>query len=167
MTSAPTPQPQPAPLAAPVPFTTAPWSEITDRLFIGCHDYDDPTTGWPKHAIVHNEFDLVMSLFNRWGHGPDDGVDHLRATIPDAELDDAHRDRIGELVDAVVDAHAAGRRVLVRCQAGINRSALVVALVLLRQGHTPGTAIALIRERRVGWALCNDYFVAYIHAAAS
>lgn len=49
-----------------------------------------------------------------------------------------------------------------RCQAGLNRSGLVMALVLIREGYTADEAIALIRLRRGSAALCNHQFVAWL-----
>lgn len=60
------------------------------------------------------------------------------------------------------DARSAGQRVLVTCVAGVNRSAFVAALALVRGGWTPEGAIEKIRERRVPQVdmtpLCNRVF---------
>jgi protein-tyrosine phosphatase len=50
----------------------------------------------------------------------------------------------------------------VRCQAGINRSGLVVALMLMRDGLSAEDAITLIRSKRSQYALDNAYFVDYL-----
>lgn len=47
---------------------------------------------------------------------------------------------------------------LVHCQAGLNRSALVTALALIRAGRTADEAIALLREKRSPAVLCNYVF---------
>lgn len=47
---------------------------------------------------------------------------------------------------------------LVHCQAGLNRSALIGALVLMRRGRTAQKAIALLREQRSPAVLCNPLF---------
>ena len=51
---------------------------------------------------------------------------------------------------------------MIRCQAGINRSGLVVALLLMRDGMSAEDAINLIRKKRSEWALSNDHFNQYI-----
>jgi hypothetical protein len=54
-----------------------------------------------------------------------------------------------------------GKRVLVTCSAGLNRSGLVSALTLLRiapRGFTPYDAVRRVQSRRAG-ALGNPYFV--------
>jgi protein-tyrosine phosphatase len=66
-----------------------------------------------------------------------------------------------DLFFMVREAHAdwkSGKKVLVRCQAGINRSGLVTALVLIRDGHSPEEAIRLIRDKRCEAALSNSRF---------
>jgi protein-tyrosine phosphatase len=49
-----------------------------------------------------------------------------------------------------------GAVVYVHCQAGMNRSALVVGKVLMAQGMTADEAIALVRDRRKG-SLGDEY----------
>ena len=48
-------------------------------------------------------------------------------------------------------------RVLVHCQAGLNRSALVTGLALVLAGLTPTEAITTLRKRSPA-ILCNKYF---------
>jgi protein-tyrosine phosphatase len=55
-----------------------------------------------------------------------------------------------------------GDKVLIRCQAGWNRSGLITALVLIKDGMDPAAAIDLIRERRSPSALCNRSFAAWL-----
>jgi protein-tyrosine phosphatase len=52
-------------------------------------------------------------------------------------------------------------RVLVHCQMGLNRSALVAGLVLVHNGMTGGDAVARLQERRPG-ALYNQAFADYL-----
>lgn len=52
---------------------------------------------------------------------------------------------------------------LIVCQAGLNRSGLISALVLIRQyGLSPEEAVALLRTERSPAALCNPDFLAYV-----
>jgi protein-tyrosine phosphatase len=55
-----------------------------------------------------------------------------------------------------------GARVLIRCQAGVNRSGLVMALTLMHHGHSAAEAIALIRSRRSPAVLSNRHFVRWL-----
>ena len=64
-------------------------------------------------------------------------------------------------VGLVTDWLKEGERVFVHCYAGINRSALVTALVLVRYGfYSPGKAVNALRED--GQALTNRRFVRHI-----
>lgn len=52
--------------------------------------------------------------------------------------------------------------VAVTCQAGLNRSGLIVARVLMLGGMTADAAISLIREKRDPACLCNPAFEAWL-----
>ena len=65
------------------------------------------------------------------------------------------------LGDLVADLQTAGKRVLIHCAGGMNRSGLLVAAALIRNGMAPAEAIALIRDRRPG-ALNNQQFVEHL-----
>jgi len=53
---------------------------------------------------------------------------------------------------------------LIHCQAGLNRSGLLAALVLIRLGRSPQEAIALLREKRSPAVLCNPHFESFLLA---
>lgn len=150
-----------------VPFCPEPWSEIVPGLWMGGHDYmpDDGDYG-VLNAVVGNEFDLVLSLYQRWGCGPDAGVQRRYVRIPDGTLNDDDMAEVRRFALMAADRVLASQKVLVRCQAGYNRSGLVVAFALMHLGHSSDAAITLIRERRSQHALCNESFVGYIHAEA-
>jgi protein-tyrosine phosphatase len=56
----------------------------------------------------------------------------------------------------------AGRKVLIRCQAGLNRSGITAALALIMLGNTPEEAISLLREKRSKYVLINKEFEAFL-----
>lgn len=56
---------------------------------------------------------------------------------------------------------AAGERVLVHCQMGLNRSALVAGLVLVYSGLSGEDAVTRLQDRRPG-ALYNEAFCEYL-----
>ena len=87
----------------------------------------------------------------------------LRCPIPDAELDAAQLRLVMQTSVAVAKAIVGGKRVLVTCHMGLNRSALVVALAL-HQLTTMGSdqIVAHIRRHRSQSALSNQHFVAII-----
>jgi hypothetical protein len=65
------------------------------------------------------------------------------------------------LADLVADLRRAGKRVLIHCAGGMNRSGLLVAAALIREGMNAQEAIDLIRTRRPG-ALNNRQFVRHL-----
>lgn len=80
------------------------------------------------------------------------------------EFDMRDADEIPDLGDLraaaeeVRSALAAGKKTLVHCQAGLNRSALVAALALTLDGMSAADAIDLLREKRCNAVLCNPTF---------
>lgn len=60
---------------------------------------------------------------------------------------------------AVAEAHRNGGNVLVTCQAGVNRSALVAALALQMLGVEPWASVERIRAQRMNGCLSNECFL--------
>jgi hypothetical protein len=56
----------------------------------------------------------------------------------------------------------AGRRVVVNCSAGLNRSGLLVGRTLIELGHAPAEAVALVRSARGPHALSNVAFTKFL-----
>lgn len=135
------------------PFITPVSSQITDDLWQGGHPY----------LGVPDEFTAILNLYP-WGdpYHRRKGVD-LRvvkmldaATVPD-------RDLLIELADWINERRVGGL-VYVHCQAGLNRSGLVTALALIREGMTAEEAISLLREKRSPAVLFNRTFEAWLRA---
>lgn len=148
-----------------VPWADEPWNEIVPNLWQGGH-YFTGRGDLGEKAVIHSGFDLVVSLYQPvigW-FGPPQGVEHTVFRIPDGHLTPNEQAEVQELGLAVAVAVEAGRKVLVRCQAGYNRSGLVAAWALVALGHSPEEAVALIRVRRSRWALFNQAFLAYLGA---
>lgn len=81
----------------------------------------------------------------------------------DAEIDAETLYEAGVMAKQVGAAIRAGKRVLVTCMQGRNRSGLVVALVLVHYyGLSGEDAVTLIRKRRGRLALSNDRFRAFL-----
>jgi protein-tyrosine phosphatase len=144
------------------PGPIAPWHQIRPFLWMGGHGWTD-SAGEARAAVVTNEFDLVISLFTRDGHGPDRGVEHVILEIPDAPLVAEQIDGARRLGAIAADAVRQRRNTLVRCRSGMNRSGLVVGQALIDLGLTAPKAITLIRRRRSRGALNNEVFVAYLN----
>ena len=132
-------------------------------LWMGGHQFRN-RTGDLEFAVVRDEFDLVQTLLRLPGHGPDPGVEHHVWPIPDGPLDGTQLAGVMRLAQAAGEALDEGRKVLVRCYHGYNRSGLVIAHALVLRGHSAEQAIRLIRSRRSSWALHNDLFVDYLRA---
>jgi len=61
------------------------------------------------------------------------------------------------------DEHERGRRIVITCMAGRNRSGLLMALVLMERFKLPAKeAISLIKEKRGPFALTNRTFTSYL-----
>jgi protein-tyrosine phosphatase len=102
-------------------------------------------------------FDAIVTMY-AWARPADWNIQEFRYGVPDAAITDIDLDRLRQAVDFGYDRWKSGDRVLVRCQAGLNRSGLVLALILIKDGLTPTEAIALIRENRGEDALFNRDF---------
>ncbi|NEA22267.1 protein phosphatase [Actinomadura bangladeshensis] len=128
---------------------------------MGGHHYTAPS-GERAPAIVTDEFDVVISMYRRDGHGPPDHVEHHYEAMPDRPLTADQLEAVARLADTAVAAVRQGRRVLVRCHSGYNRSGLVIAQSLMEMGYSADDAVYLIRYRRSKWALNNQVFVDYL-----
>jgi protein-tyrosine phosphatase len=91
-------------------------------------------------------------------------VKELRLGFYDHEEVDVDANDLHQVVQAAHEDWKAGRKVLIRCQAGLNRSGLVTALVLARDGMPIDEAMELLRQRRSPAALYNPDFVDWLVA---
>ncbi|MBT2364194.1 dual specificity protein phosphatase family protein [Streptomyces sp. ISL-10] len=144
-----------------VPEPRTRWDEVTTGLWMGGHVWSDGARGH-QDVVVGREFDLVISLWTRAGHGPATGVEHHVVPIPDDWLTVGEIDSVRRIAVVAADAVRAGRRVLVRCYSGYNRSGLVAAQTLIELGHDSESAIDRVRLRRSPWALHNLAFEKYL-----
>jgi len=86
----------------------------------------------------------------------------------DSKLEVRMYDSTGQGFDQVdalaewVNVCRPGGPVLVHCQAGLNRSSLVVARALILEGMDPDDAISLIRDKRSAACLCNTSFLRWL-----
>ena len=153
-----------APLVVPRDdYDGALWSEILPGLWMGGTADDDVTRyGASEPAITRKHFDTVVTLY-AWASPVDWYVKEVRLGFFDHSEVDLDEHDLAHAARAAYRDWSRGKRVLVRCQAGWNRSGLITALVLLLDGKTPDDAIALLRERRSPNALCNRDFVRWLH----
>jgi hypothetical protein len=140
------------------------WSEILPGLTLGGTDDKDVIfegiQGWGQDhtpSITLENFDTVITMY-AFARPVDWFVKEFRFGIYDHDMQDFDT---AELHDLVVAAHRdwkKGKRVLIRCQAGINRSGLVMALMLIREGYEAEAAIDLMRHKRGEAVLANQHF---------
>jgi hypothetical protein len=139
------------------------WSEILPDLWMGgTADNDVTSLGTNEPAITPADFDTVVTLY-AWAGPVDWYVKEVRLGFFDHSEVDLDEHDLAHAVRAAYRDWKRGKRVLVRCQAGWNRSGLIMALVLMLDGQSPDEAIDLLRTRRSPFALCNSDFVSWLH----
>jgi protein-tyrosine phosphatase len=139
------------------------YSEILSNLFMGGTD-DEDVIHIPARVYSRREdlpFDSMVTMY-AWARPADWNVQEFRYGVLDASIKDIDLNRLRQAVEFGYDRWKQGDRVLVRCQAGLNRSGLVMALILIKDGFTPFQAIDLIRQRRTDIALFNENFVNWL-----
>lgn len=148
-----------------VPYARHRWNRISGGLHIGGHYYDPQQQLRALPVQVNYQFQFVLSLYadQKFAFGPPSSVRHLRFLIPDGILTAAEWTAVKATALQVANVLRTGRQVLVRCEAGYNRSGLVAGLVLLSQGRTAQQAIDLIRRKRSPHALYNPHFIELLH----
>ena len=127
-------------------------THITGNLWMG---------GVEDGVALDEDFVKVVSLYPREEYvlGPntervDYVVDDGPAGIPWKMLDEAS--------DEVLEGMKRGKT-LVHCQAGLNRSGAVAALVLMKLGWYAQDAIDFLRRTRCKFVLSNPTFVQQLH----
>jgi hypothetical protein len=132
-------------------------SHIEDNLYVG---------GCIGGVVLEDDWQTVVSLYKweRYTLGPN--TERTEVTMYDAgEVPPEWQ--LHELADVVVAALAQGGKVLVHCQAGLNRSNLIAALALIKMGRTPTEAIDLLRAKRSPVVLCNEAFERWLLSQAT
>lgn len=117
--------------------------------------------GCEDGLVLPDEIVNVVSLYP-WEHYR--LHDHVHSVLSVVMYDAENQDF--EQIDAIArwvnDVRKDGPT-LVHCQAGLNRSSLVVARALITSGHLNAkAAIALIRDRRSPACLCNRAFESWL-----
>jgi len=138
-------------------------SEILPGLWMGgTHEDETMTRVRRLHAVGDRKFfDAVVTLDSNsapmgWS------VKEFRFGFPDAALDPDHAEELERIADWAFVEWKAGSKVLIRCQAGLNRSGLMTGLILLRDRKKLDEVLRLIRAARGDFALSNNHFVEYL-----
>src|SRR5947207_9242182 len=112
--------------------------------------------------ILDRGIDTVIDLDGGIDHGVPEQANHflyIYLPIADGELPDL--DRLHAVAKLTAELVHRGDRILVHCGLGLNRSALIVALVLRYLGLDANAAVQRCTERRPG-ALFNEVFKEYL-----
>jgi hypothetical protein len=148
------------------------WSEILPGLWLGgTDDWDTIEEGMTRTELqngqreIHiDEFQTVVTAY-AWAKPVDWLVEELRYCYYDADdIEHIDKETLLRTAKFAYDAWKSGRKTLIRCQAGLNRSGLIMAIVLLMDGYTAEDAIHLMRTQRCRWVLCNRTFVGFAQA---
>lgn len=138
-------------------------------------------TGWTAHGNHRIDVPFISEIANNlWQGGCQDGlvlpspikhllslyrwekytVNHRLRTSHEVTMHDSVDQNLGEIDRWArwVNARRKTGAVLVHCQAGLNRSGLVVARALMLEGWTATEAIRLVRGKRSAACLCNPTF---------
>lgn len=119
--------------------------EILPNLWMGGH---------PKNVA---EFQYVFCLVSKCAYKVESHQTVTIAPFEDVTEQELNGDFLHELADQVLRCHQRGKT-LVHCEHGLNRSALVVALALVKLGYTPADAVAHVKAVRYFDALNNRTF---------
>ena len=140
------------------------YSEIAPNLFMGGTADEDvihyPATNRPRTDMP---FDAIVTMY-AWAQPADWQVQEFRYGVPDATISHIDLDRLKQAVEFGYNRWLSGDCVLIRCQAGLNRSGLVTALILMSTGLDAETAILEIRKNRADTALFNESYVEWLKA---
>lgn len=130
--------------------------QIIERIWVGSRPpIDRPLTGYSMLVLCAEEIQPTTLAF--------------RGRVVRCPLDDCnplpreHLVRALQAATQVVEEHKRGGRALITCAMGLNRSALVASLAILRLRRMSADAVVeLVRQRRSSKALCNPAFVAIV-----
>lgn len=142
---------------------TSLYSEIAPNLFMGGTADEDVI----HQAVAYNKartdlpFDAIITMY-AWANPADWKVQEFRYGIYDSDISQIDLDRLKQAVEFGYNRWLSGDRVLVRCQAGLNRSGLVTALIMMSTGLDAETAIEQIRKNRAEIALFNTHYVEWL-----
>ena len=145
----------------PLAWITATPAFTCDAVIPGLYQGDFPTG-----TVDWSRFDDVVSLTIEDVPGVRLQVGGLRMHVPIWDDEMANPTGVRAAALTVAERVTAGKRVLVHCSAGLNRSGVVAARALMFMGIPVAEAIARVRSARGPYALSNRDFVAWLHEEA-
>lgn len=143
------------------------YSEIASKLWIGATDEEDIVGTKRQYFRLDDRslFEAVITLnpiANPFGWY----VREYRYGFPDGTLSDDDLAVIEDLAMFGYQIWKQSKHVLVRCQMGINRSALVAGMILIKSGMRGPDAVELIRAKRSPYCLSNKSFLEFLDSYA-
>lgn len=126
-------------------------SHIQDNLYVG---------GCINGIELGDFFGHIFSMYAWERYSFSDDTKFHEVVMYDNGVVDV--EAVNKYSKLIVDALDTGENVLVHCQAGINRSNLLSGAALVRMGHTPEDAIALLRNGRSNLVLANGVFEEFL-----
>jgi len=143
-------------------MTIANASEIMPKLFMGSTPDEELIGSLTEYSIQKPKLDFVLTTYSKARlYHPE--VQELRYCFEDDDLSDVDSTSLLAIANLYYSLWANNKRILVRCQAGMNRSALLTALILVKSGLAAPEAIQLIKDKRGSRALLNQNFINYIN----
>lgn len=134
---------------------TAPYSHVSNRLAIGGVMRGVFPLQHRFHEVLNVAWEHERALRERHGnlvhHAGFDDTYEIEQWLPQIE----------QAVGLVTKWRAEGKTVLVLCSQGRNRSGVVAAEALIREGNRPAEVVQQIKERREN-ALTNRAFVGWL-----
>jgi protein-tyrosine phosphatase len=139
------------------------FSEILPNLYMGGTGDSDIVQFGKRLPQLHEreEFDAVVTCYS-YAQPMSWYVHENRYGFADGPMDTETFVKVEELATWLHSEWISGKKCLIRCQAGWNRSGIVMAAVLIKHGLSVNEAVRLIRERRSPNALNNQDFVAWL-----
>lgn len=131
------------------PFAMPIITHVKDNLWQG---------GFVPGIDLGSDFDYIVSLYP-WEKWPTKGERKEFRLYDSHDVDTRGVYDAAQVINQYLDT---GKNVLVHCQAGLNRSALVTATALMQRGMSADEAIRLLREKRSPAVLCNPTFEAWL-----
>ncbi|NBU32264.1 MAG: hypothetical protein EBS36_03730 [Actinobacteria bacterium] len=141
------------------------WTEVYPNLWMGGTD-DDDTIGRSEllePRITKRSFDTVVTL-HAWSNPVDWFVREIRQPFQDGEVSEFNEEDLKFLVRLICFELEQGKNVLVRCLSGLNRSGLLITMVLMNYGYSAQETIDHLRQTRSPLVLCNKDYVQWLLA---
>jgi hypothetical protein len=107
----------------------------------------------------HHQFDYIINLYGMKYEPAQKQVVIYRPFLDSYDSPNVDFKSLVKLICSLPNS----AKVLIHCQAGLNRSGLVTALVMMQASNMSGQeAINLLREKRCAEVLCNGAFESFV-----